>query len=402
MKILMLTPYLPFPPSSGGQIRSYNLIKQLSRKHEVSLFCYIRRSEEEKYIPEVKKYCKKVMVFKRRPAWNPLNILLAGLTQYPFLICIYLSNIFRKAVETELKNNKYDLIHAETFYVMTNIPETKTPILLVEQTIEYLVYKHYVEGIKNRFLKWILSIDVSKLKFWETNFWKKADLVVAVSDADKKEMLNLVPELKVDLVPNGVNLDFFKVKKNWRNAMPKILFVANFKWLQNVEAAKLLIDEVFPLIHQKNSKVKLWIVGQFVPSEITKYKSSDIVIKNLREDDQEEIRNAYYAASVFVSPLKGPGGTRLKHFGAMAAKLPLITTKVGAEGLDARDGVEIIVRDNPSNIAEAVLKILAEPELAEKIAKNARKLVEEKFSWYKMGEYLDKIYEKTGTINNNS
>ncbi len=402
MKILMLTPYLPFPPSSGGQIRSYNLIKHLSKKHEITLFCYIRRKEEERYLPELKKYCKKVKVFVRRKAWNPLNVLLAGLTQYPFLVCIYLSNAFKKAVTEELAGAPYDLIHAETFYVMTNIPKTNTPILLVEQTIEYLVYKHYVEGLKNVFLKWLLSIDVAKLRFWETYYWKKADEVVAVSAADKDEMLKLAPQLKVDLVPNGVNLDFFSVKKNWSDANPRILFVANFKWLQNIEAARLLLDEVFPRVHAKFQRAKVWVVGQFVPDTIKKYRSKDVIIEPLQESDQEGIKKAYYDSSVFVSPLRGPGGTRLKHFGAMAAKLPLITTTVGAEGLGAKDGKEIIIRDDPEGISDAVLKVLSDEKYSKKIAENARALVEEKYSWYKMGQLLDEIYEKTGTFRNNS
>jgi polysaccharide biosynthesis protein PslH len=401
MKILMLTPYLPFPPSSGGQIRSYNLIKQLSKKHEITLFCYIRNKGEEKFIPELKKYCKKIRVFGRRRAWSPLNVILAGLTQYPFLVCIYLSRSFRKAVSEELAGSHYDLIHAETFYVMTNIPETKTPTLLVEQTIEYLVYKHYVESLKNPIFRWLLSIDVAKLKFWEKYFWAKADGVVAVSEEDKKEMLDLDPKLKVDIVPNGVNLDFFKIKNSWNDKNPRILFVANFKWLQNIEAVKLLLDHVFPIINRKDPGVRVWIVGQHIPKEILDYKSENILIDNLKEDDQEGIRNAYFEASAFVSPLRGPGGTRLKHFGAMAAGLPLVTTSVGAEGLGAKDGREVIVKDDPEGLADAVLRVLNDPTYAKNIADNARRLVEEKFSWYKMGEYLDKIYEKTRAFRNN-
>ena len=402
MKILILTPYLPFPPSSGGQIRSYNLIKQLSKKHEITLFCYIRSQEEEKFIPELTKYCKKIKVFMRRKAWHPLNVLLAGLSPYPFLVCIYLSQSFRQAVTEEIAGGSYDMIHAETFYVMTNIPQTRTPILLVEQTIEYLVYKHYVQSLKNVFVKWLLSVDVRKLRFWETSYWKKADVVVAVSDADKKEMLALAPKLKVDLVPNGVNLSFFKVKKDWKAVDPKILFVANFKWLQNIEAAGLLLDKVFPEILKKLPDAKVWIVGQFIPQQILDRRSHSILVDSLKEDDQEGIRNAYYKSSVFVSPLKGPGGTRLKHFGAMAAKLPLITTSVGAEGLGAVDGREIIIRDNPASIAEAVVAVLSDEKYSRRIAENARALVEEKYSWYKMGQYLDKIYEKTRAFRNNS
>lgn len=397
----MLTPYLPFPDSSGGQIRSYNLIKDLSKKHDITLFSLIKDDSERRFVSELEKYCKEVKVFKRsKSPWTLRNILLTGFGPYPFLVIRNLSPKERSAVNDELNKNKYDLIHAETFYVMPHIPKTTTPILLVEQTIEYLVYKHYVESLKNIFIRLLYSIDVAKLRFWETTFWKKADGVVAVSEADKGEMLYLAPDLSVDLVPNGVNLNFFKVKKSWNEKEPKILFVANFKWLQNAEAAELLLNEVFPLIQKKNSKAKVLIVGQYIPENIRSMNSSNIIVRNLDEDDQEGIRQAYYESSVFVSPLRGPGGTRLKHFGAMAAKLPLITTSVGAEGLGAIDGKNIIVRDTPSAIADATLKVLSDSSFAEKIASNARKLVEEKYSWFMMSEYLDKIYEKTKAIVN--
>jgi glycosyltransferase involved in cell wall biosynthesis len=395
----MLTPYLPFPDSSGGQIRSYNLIKDLSKKHEITLFSLIKDDEERKFIPELEKYCKKVSVFKRsKSPWTLRNILLTGFGPYPFLVIRNLSPKEKDAVREEIQKNKYDLIHAETFYVMPHIPDTKIPILLVEQTIEYLVYRHFVKSIKNVFLRWILSIDVTKLRFWETSFWKKADGVVAVSEADRKEMLKLAPNLEVGLVPNGVNLDFFKVKGSWSEKNPKILFVANFKWLQNVEAAELLLNDVFPIIHRKNKSVKVWIVGQHIPESIIKRRSGDIIVDNLKEDDQEGIRQAYYESTAFVSPLRGPGGTRLKHFAAMAAKLPLITTSVGAEGLGATHEKNIIVQDDPVSLAEATLEIIGNEKKARTIAENARKLVEEKFSWYKMAEYLDKIYEKTRTF----
>jgi glycosyltransferase involved in cell wall biosynthesis len=174
-----------------------------------------------------------------------------------------------------------------------------------------------------------------------------------------------------------------------------MLFVANFKWMQNVEAAKILLDEVYPFVHKKDPSVKVWIVGQHIPAEIIQRRTANILIDDLKEDDKEGIRKAYYEASVFVSPLKGPGGTRLKHFGAMAAKLPLITTTVGAEGLGAKDDREVIVENEPENIAKAVLKVLNDPEFAASIANNARDLVERKYSWYRMAEYLDKIYEET-------
>lgn len=392
----MLTPYLPFPPSSGGQIRSYNLIKYLSKKHEITLFALIKDDKEKKLIKNLEKYCKEIKVFKRsKSPWTFRNVLLTGFGPYPFLVIRNLSPQEKRAIEKELKSKKYDLIHAETFYVMPHLPETNVPVLLVDQTIEYLVYKHYVSEQAPFFLRPLLLIDVAKLKLWEKKFWQKADKVVAVSEADKKEMLKLAPKLDVGIVPNGVNLDFFKVRKTWSSKNPRVLFVANFKWLQNVEAAHLLITEVFPPIKKEVPGAKLWIVGQHIPQELIDKANSSVIVDNLDEKDEEGIRNAYYEASVFVSPLRGPGGTRLKHFAAMAAKLPLVTTTVGAEGLGAVKGEDLMVEDKPADIARVTVELLKDAKKAKKIAENARNLVETKFSWEEMSAHLDQIYEET-------
>src|SRR4030065_2236280 len=204
MKVLMITPYLPYPLYSGGQIRSYNLLKNLAKSHEITLFAFVKEVVPD-HIRELEKFCKKIEVFKRRKAWSVVNILVSGFSFYPFLVAIYYSLSLRKRIKEELFQHKYDLIHAETFYVMPNIPQTRVPILLVEQTIEYLVYKHYVEEQAPKILAPLLKIDVMKLKYWETYFWKHAKKVVAMSDSDRNQMKKLCPGLSIDIVPNGID-----------------------------------------------------------------------------------------------------------------------------------------------------------------------------------------------------
>jgi len=118
--------------------------------------------------------------------------------------------------------------HELFFRIAPHIPKTHIPIVLVDQTIEYQVYQHYTNNEAKVFLRPLLNIDVLKLKYWERFYWRKADKVIAVSAKDKKEMLKLEPNLKVDIVPNGVNLDLFKQKTSWQDKHPKILFVGNF------------------------------------------------------------------------------------------------------------------------------------------------------------------------------
>lgn len=394
MKILMFTPYLPYPDSSGGQIRTQNLLKHLRKKHEITLFSLIKDKKEEQYIPILEKeFCKKVRVFYRpEKPWMLSNILRTGFSANPFLVVRNFSPAAKKAVEQELKTGNYDLIHAETFYAMPHIPKTDLPVVLVDQTIEYKVYDHYVKHTAPFFLRPLLAIDVAKLKYWERYYWRQADKVIAVSQKDRQEMLVVEPSLDVEIVPNGVNLDLFKKKTSWSGRHPVVMFMGNFNWLQNTEAAQLLIDEIFPIIKKEVRDAKLHIVGQHQPESLTKRASRDIIISNLAEDDIQSIVNANYDASVSASPLRGPGGTRLKVLAAMASKLPIVSSEVGVTGLGVRSGREVIIEDNPRAMAHSVIVLLKNPPKARALAENAYDFVKETYDYEKIAEKLSQIY----------
>ena len=393
----MLTPYLPYPDSSGGQIRTQNLLKHLCKNHEITLVSLIKDPKENDNVKHLLKYCKKVMTFQRSATpWTLKNILKTGFSFDPFLIVRNFAPGVKEAVTKELATGKYDLVHAETFYVMPSIPKTGLPIILVDQTIEYLVYQHYVNETAPWFLKPLLQIDVEKMKYSERFYWRRATQVVAVSEADKKEMLKLEPGMRVEIVPNGVNLDLFKKKTNWDTKEKVVLQISNFKWLQNVEAAHVLIKKVFPLVQKKVKGAKLWIVGQHVPKDILDIKDKDVFIKSVPEDDSKSLVDAWHDATVFASTIKGPGGTRLKNLAAMASQLPIVSTKVGVEGLMVEDKIHVLIGNTPQKMADLMVKVIKSPSLAKKLAVATRKHVEEKFDWKIIASSLDNLYNKLG------
>lgn len=394
MKILMLVPFLPNTETSGGQTRWYNLIKYMSKSHEITLFSLIKDDSERKFIPELEKYCKKVRVFKRtKSPWALRNLFLALIRFYPLLVVRNWSPKEKRAIEEELKNENYDLIHAETFYVMPHIPETSVPSIMVEQTIEYQVYKHYVETKVPWIFRPIFMFDVVKLKFWEAHFWKKATRAVAVSEEDKKAMQELVPGMRVDVIPNGVDSKYYTEKKVAKKSPPRVLYgVTNFEWLQNHEAAEILVHEVWPLIKGKIEIVKLWMVGRKMPDwlKIAAKENSDILISEAIPD----ARDAYLAATVMVAPIRGAGGTRLKILEAMAAGLPIVSTSIGVAGLNLKNGKHALIQDSIEGLAEDAIKILKNNKLAKEIGENGRKFVKENFDWKAIVKLHDPIYEE--------
>lgn len=391
----MFTPYLPYPDSSGGQIRTQNLLKHLRKEHEITLFSLIKYKKEEQYIPILERdFCKKVRVFYRpEKPWMLQNILRTGFSTNPFLVVRNFSNEAKKAVSEELRTGHYDLIHAETFYAMPHIPNTNLPVVLVDQTIEYKVYDHYVSHTAPFWIRPLLSVDVAKLKYWERFYWRQANKVIAVSEKDKEEMLAVEPNINVEIVPNGVNLDLFKKTENWAKKPPTILISNNFKWLQNVEAAQLLLNDIFPLVKKEIPDSRVVVVGQHIPDGIKKYASKDVEIRSLPEDDIDGTIDAYSKATVFASPVKGPGGTRLKNLAAMASQLPMVTTSVGASGLGVTFGRDVLIGDDSKTFSQQIIRIINSPDLGKQLGENSRKIVEQNFDYKIIAQKLSRIYQ---------
>lgn len=392
MKILMITPYLPFPLSSGGQIRTFNLLKNLSKKHQITLFSFIRKPEEEQHIERLKEFCVDVKVFMKRPPWSVKSLFLSAVTLYPLVVCMYLKRQVQQEIKKAIEREHFDLIHAETFYVMPNIPQNDIPIILAEQTIEYLVYQHYTETVHLLPLKWIMNYDVRKIFHWEKTYWARAAMVVAMSEADKQTMQQVIPGLSVNLVPNGVDTEFFKIRsRKTKNDGKTVLFVGNFKWLQNREAVSILVEEIWPVIKKRLPQAKLWIVGRYPPKTIEDLATDDIRISS----DIEDIRQAYSNSDVLLAPIYGPGGTRYKILESMATGLPVVTTSTGIEGLGAENDTDAVICSGKKELAEATIRVLTKTSLHNKLGENGRRLVEKKFNWKSIASQLDRLYEET-------
>ncbi len=403
MKILMLVPFLPIDQMSGGQTRWYHLIKFLSKNHKITVMSLIRgdREKELKSLPEIEKYCEKVLVFNRpKSPWTFRNLFLTLVSFNPLVVIRNFSLEEQKAIKKELENNHYDLIHAETFYVMPHIPKTKVPIVLVEPTIEFSVYKHYVDNEVSWILKPLYMFDVIKLKFWEKYYWKRATRLFAVSEEDKEIMEKEMPDIKVGIIPNGVDVSYFEEKRVVRKTPPRVLYHGDYKWMQNVEAVNILIKEVWPLIKLKTKDVKLWITGRSIPQNILSLakKDKDIEISESPDDN----RDVFKTASVLVTPIMSPGGTRLKVLESMAADLPVVSTPVGVAGLNITKGKHALVSSDVESLANMAIQILNDKQKAGDLAKAGKKFVFDNFDWKAIVDNLNKVYEKTRTISSNS
>ncbi len=395
MKILMLTPYLPYPLHSGGQIRTYNFLKQLSSKHQVTLFALIKDDDEKKYIPILKQFCQEVQVFKRsKKPFTWRNIFKTAGSSYPFLVIRNYVGEVKSAVAAELKKNQYDLIHAETFYMMPHLPATKVPVLLVEQTIEYLGYESYAAKAP-WLLRPILNIDIQKIKYWETHYWQTCTKLVVMSNEDKSYIAKSMSDpTKIAVVENGVDTEWFAEKQRHEPLQPTLLSVGTFKWLPNVEAVRFLVDQIWPAIKAEINQAQLWIVGASPTDEIRNLANRDDHITVT--GDIPDIRDAFAGSHVLIAPVFSGKGTRYKILEALAAGTPVVATATAVEGLGVKHNQQVMVSNQAEEMAAYAIKLINSPADRKRLAKNGRKFVQQNFDWMLISKKLDSIYRSIG------
>ncbi|MDO8621219.1 MAG: glycosyltransferase family 4 protein [Candidatus Levybacteria bacterium] len=392
MKILLVSSFLPYPLYSGGHIRLYNLIKGLSGKHKITLVCEKRDYQTEKDVLEVEKICEKVITVDRRKQWSWQNIAVSGFSINPFLAVGHTNNDMRNKIGELLSNTDFDLIHVETFYVLQNVPQTKIPIVLAEHNIEHLVYERFAKNAPF-FIKPFLYVDIAKMKYQEQKAWDRAGKLIAVSSQDKEMM----GKRNVEIVSNGVDINKFKVrseKSEVEGSEKRILFIGDFKWIENRDAVKWILKEIWPEIKSKiknqKSKLILWIVGRRIPQEIRNLGGENVIFD---ENAPENTNLIYQKADVLLAPIRVGGGTSFKILEAMASGVPVVTTDLG-NSVNAQAGREIIIAENSSDFAKKTIEILTNNKAYIDIANNARKFIEENYTWEKIIKKLEAVYEE--------
>jgi glycosyltransferase involved in cell wall biosynthesis len=288
---------------------------------------------------------------------------------------------------------------------MQNLPESRLPVVLVDHNIEYLIYDRFVKRAPF-FLQPFLSLDVAKIKREEEESWKKATKVIAVSEDDKKVMQQhgVIPEV----VPNGVNIQQFTLKDSKKvvdEKEKKLLFIGDFKWIQNKDTVKFIIEEVWPKINLKlkteNSKldVKLWIVGREIPDSIRQLTDDPSVVFD-EQSSALPTEQIFQKANVLLSPIRVGGGTSYKILESMSCGTPVVTMQLSADSIQAKDGEELIVGQTAKELAEKTLLLLQDHKTYEKISKKGRDLIEKKYSWKEITKNLEAVYKNAYAILN--
>jgi glycosyltransferase involved in cell wall biosynthesis len=409
MKILLISPYLPIPPVGGLNVRVLNFLKNLHGKHEIILLCFIRSEEERQYIKEVEQFTYKVIPILRPSAWTLKNLLKAAFSRYPFLTVV---NNFNKETETAIRRvmeeEKPQIVHLETFFMAQSVlavkDAIKVPIFLVKNNIEYRVYSRNAKSKINPIFKLLGYFDAWKMYNYEIEVAKTVDILGYVSEVDKEWLTSRLKKQSVEkptyLVPNGVDTHYFS-RSGQKDDKPSLIFgITNFRYFANIDAAFYFFNDIWPKVKQKVKDATWYVVGRkltpglqmLFSNDVGKIKGDGVVVTG---SVSEAEKMQYLSKSwVFTAPLRVGSGTKLKILEAMSMELPVVTTSVGIEGIDARHGESFLLADEPENFAAKVVQLLNDGALRDRVGKAARKLVEEKYDWRIITQNLEGIYQK--------
>lgn len=388
MNILFISAVLPYPLYSGGQIRMYHLLKRLSKEHSITLLSFIRDKKENTYCKELS-FLTHVKTVYRGKALQ-LKYLLGALGNYSWLLSTYNNNEMKRTINQELGTNNYDLVHIEPFYVYPSLPELSVPLVVSEHNVEYSVYEQFVRKFPLSFLRPFLFLDVVKTRIWEETVWKKANALIAVSQADKVVMES-VRKNSVAVVSNGVDCAQYRyMKKAITTDNLRCLFIGDFAWMPNTEAVTVLLKFIWPAIIAAFPKATLTIVGKQFPKTLKSFVDNSITLVHQVSD----IRTVYDAHSILLAPMGIGGGTKFKLLEAMASGLVVMTTHEGRMGLGVEPNVDLFEVQTKEEYASAIHTILKHPEKIVTMTKHARNVIEQQYNWDTIAKVLDKTWSE--------
>jgi polysaccharide biosynthesis protein PslH len=364
MRILFLTAHLPFPPFSGGRRREFELISRLGKDFEIHL-CSITKTWETDimYISNLLYSCASVNLFKAVFNDNKQYAI------YPNQIKRHTSEEASSYISFLLKNKPFDVVHVEGYYLMQHLPiKPDIPVLLVEHNIECLLnLQRFKLATIQQDKSYYWQEYVYTLK-WERTFWKRATKCVTLTTEDESNMRQLEPHIDIRTIPNGIDhrkmIDEAASSNICKNSIvsakcPSILFVGNFLYEPNIDAALYFSQLIFPLILKDVPNAKLHLVGNAPPPEV----SSLTLNKQIKVSGYvDSLTNFYKDADVVVCPLRIGGGVKVKVLEALNAGKAIVSTSIGAQGLNLSTYPSLTVADEVADFAEKVVRFLLDPQ----------------------------------------
>jgi polysaccharide biosynthesis protein PslH len=392
MRVLWISPKLPYPPESGDKLRQFNLIRKLSSKTEISLIAFTLTKQEEDFAGHMNSFCPRVKTFYFHGLSNVQRIRSIVTSTNPYYVARYQNADVSDYIQNEMESFRPDVVQIEHTYLaeyLRRIPShLRRPSILTKHNIDaHLAWQSYkfADGAFKKMFWWL---EWKKMALYEPRADNLFSSVVVMSNTDKQEILSREkPPASVYVVENGVDTQKLKPLSPVRE--PVMLFLGALDYLPNQDAAIYICSTILPLLKKSVENPKILLVGRKPSSEILNLQSESVEVYG----DVPDVEPFYERASIAMVPLRAGSGSRLKILEAMALGRPVVSTSKGAEGLEIEPGKDFMLADDPKDFVESIRDLLIHKDLYENIASRARETVERKYDWSEAANKMTRIYE---------
>jgi glycosyltransferase involved in cell wall biosynthesis len=415
MNILFLTQILPYPPDAGPRVKTWHVLQYMAAQgHQVTLLSFVR-PEEQAYVPVLEEICSAVHtvpIRRSRPA-DVFYWLRSNWTGRPFLIERDDQQAMRARVKQVVDSGDIDAIHADQLgmaqYALPFSNQQngakRTPILIFDA--HNAVWK-IVERMQENapwFLQFPAGLEAKRVKAYEGRIVSSFDHTLAVTEPDRAALTEAVAAYEGSSVPDGaeeeppirvvpIAVDTHKLQPTVRDPGSKnILTLGTLHYPPNADGIRWFMNQVFPLVVERQPQASLTIIGKNPPADFLQ----------LAEQSPQRIEVTGYVpdldpymqkAALMVVAVRAGGGMRVRILEAFARGMPVVTTTVGLEGIEGQPGKDVLVADTPEDFARQVLRLLDDPALQASLARNGRRLAEQKYDWHVILEEMDQIYDR--------
>lgn len=408
MNILLINSQIPYPINHGANLRMYNIFKRLKGKHRIYLLCFINDESEKirlKGIEHIFDKVETVLLDYKKITFFKKIMTLAKIFSWDY-ICMK-NNIsskvvfmFRNKIVKMIDDYSIDIMHvhlidlAHLCYDIDKVPkllDTPDCLSLTKERSLFLT-----NNKRNTLYFLYKKLLLLKTKQYEKVITKYFEVCTTVSEIDENYYKKLNPEISLKVIPNGVDLKYFKKSGSIDEIYPSVVFWGNMDFSPNVDAVKYFYNEIFPEIRKHFINIKFYIVGSSPLEEILEFRKDEQVTVTGFVDD---IRPWIEKSTICITPMRIGSGIKNKILEAMAMNKAVVSTKLGCSGINVKDGENILLADGVYEFAKAVVKLLKNKKLRNKISINGRLLVEQQHNWSALSNKYYHEYANACQIN---
>lgn len=398
MRILWLKTELLHPVDKGGRIRTYYMLRELKREHEVTYLTLDDGQAAPDAHERATEYCHELIAIphRTRAKFTPgfyFELAQNLVSPLPYFMQKYKSAAMRKEIARLATREKFDVMVCDFLMASINVPSrVSCPAVLFQHNIEAMIWKRHYEVQQNPAKKAYLYGQWRKAVAYERAASQRFDYVVTVSADDTEMTRNAYQVERVADVTTGVDTDYFRPRREVSREPFNMVFTGSMDWLPNEDAIRYFTEQIMPIIKQSLPQATLTVVGRNPFKSLLELSRRDPAI--IVTGRVEDVRPYMERATAYVVPLRIGGGTRLKIYEAMAMEKPIVSTTIGAEGLPVKDKEHLLLADTPEAFAARCVEVLKNDAAAQSLGARAALLVREQFGWDKVAASFAELCQR--------